>query len=65
MTINLNEEINQFRNKIEKLTAGNTKFYFCPGNYEALPPEERKKKLEERDRNYKKYLEECKKIKAD
>lgn len=38
----------------------NVKFYLCPGNYEFLPEEERNRKIEERDKNYKKFLEEQK-----
>lgn len=34
------------------------KIYFCPGDYKYLPEEERKKKIEERDKKYKKFLKE-------
>jgi len=34
------------------------KIYFCPGGYELLPEEERRKKIEKRDKNYQKFLKE-------
>lgn len=34
------------------------KLYFCPGNYEYLTEEERRKKIEQRDRNYQQILKE-------
>lgn len=40
----------------------NSKIYFCPGNYDFLPEDEQKEKIRERDENYKKFIEEQRKL---
>ena len=56
------KSLNKDKSDKEILLLLNSKIYLCPGNYEFSSKEERKKRIKERDENYKKFVEEQTKL---